>query len=105
MQQSVDDAIESMVLADLAKSKPEMPEEEHDFGFYYPADYVLDTWEKYRRHGTLPEAGAYNDQDPLLVQHDWNILSERYNRFLALHADEHQTIQAPKASEDWQSLL
>lgn len=105
MQQAVDDAIESMVLADLARSKPEMPDEETDFGFYYPADYVLDTWEKYHKHGTLPEAGAYNDQDPLLVQHDWGILNERYNRSLALHNGDQQTFTAPKASNDWTDLL
>jgi hypothetical protein len=107
MQATVDEAIEAIVLADLGKANADMPEGDEDYGFYFPEDYVLDTWLKYRQHGTLPEPGAYNDQDPQLVQHDWGVLNARYNYYAALHTDKtsDNRIPLPDNAPNWDSLL
>lgn len=104
MQQTADEIIEKMVLSDLSKNEPNEQEDTPDFGFNYPFDYVLDTYIKYHRHGTLPESGAYNDQDPKLVQEDWSTVTERYNYFMALHTEHRTSIAAPQAN-DWADLL
>lgn len=42
--------------------------------FHYPIDYVIRTWLDHRKHGSYPETGGYNDQDPLLMQ-DWHTMN------------------------------
>lgn len=49
------------------------------FRLNYPYPYVVRTWLDYRKFGIYPEAGGYNNQDPMLVIHDWGLMNERYS--------------------------
>lgn len=58
----------------------EQDEEPDNPGFYYPVSYVLMTWHEKNEHGILPEPGGLNDQDWRLVEHDWPLVTQTYNR-------------------------
>lgn len=47
-------------------------------GAWYPFEYRRDTWMQYRKHGTYPRVGAYNDQDPKWA-YDIRYINARYN--------------------------
>lgn len=71
-----------------------------DWGLNYGAREALTTWLEHDRYGTLPEMGAYNDQDPQLVMEDWGVINRRYNELWQLlidHKDDDPEIDAP----DW----
>ena len=79
----------AIVRAEHGDSESDDEDEDNLPGFYYPADYVLITWQEKRDKGILPEPGGLNDQDWRLVYHDWPLLNERYNRLAAqLYPDE-----------------
>jgi len=71
-----------------------------NFGLHFPLDYVINTWLAYRNHGILPEPGAFNDQDPLLVQEDWGKLNARYS-YLARGMKTLDDVFLPKSGKDW----
>ena len=79
---------------------------------YYPADYVLITWQEKREHGILPEPGGLNDQDWRLVYHDWPILNQRYNRLSeqmyptdGSEGEQHRPYVVPPMRKDMSKLL
>ena len=45
--------------------------------FWYPKEYVVDTWRQNQKHGTYPD-GTYNLLDPML-RADWHVMTARYN--------------------------
>lgn len=47
-----------------------------DFGFNYPVDYVIRTWQVYLNMRILPRFGGYDDQDEQLMN-DWQTLNRR----------------------------
>lgn len=69
---------------------------------YNPLQYVVDTWLAYRHHGVLPEGGALNDQDPMLVA-DWNTLNARYT-WLARQMQDGDAPPVPETAPDWTDL-
>lgn len=83
-----------------------MPDEP-DVRLYNPLDYVIDTWLAYRSHGILPETGALNDQDPMLI-HDWRSMNARYNYLAAQLRKDKQDGELPFPSsnnaKDWTDL-
>lgn len=81
-------------------------------GFYYPADYVLMTWQEKRDKGILPESGGLNDQDWRLVYHDWPLLNQRYNRMSAMlypgddrEPQDYRPYSVPQMRKDISGLL
>lgn len=68
-----------MVRADLGLDSDDEDETEPPAPlFWYPPDYVLQTWRQNQKHGTYPSGGAYNDLDPQL-EADWQRITARYN--------------------------
>ena len=49
-----------------------------DEPFHYPLAYLFQTWAAYNRHGIMPEAGAFNDQDAAWAS-DMRRLNTRFN--------------------------
>lgn len=70
-----------MIHAEHGEYTPDPADEWDDLaGLYYPLDYVLRTWNEHRQYHVLPDAGGWNDQDWRLVEHDWPLVTMRYNR-------------------------
>lgn len=66
---------------------------------------MIDTWLGYRNHGTLPEPGGFNDQDPQLVIDDWGVMNARYS-FLArsIKTLDNIKLPMPDKADDWMNL-
>jgi len=58
---------------------------------HYPLPYILKTWYEYKEKGLYPRAGAYDDQDELLMQ-DW----EWMGRAFAQIQEDYEDIKHPK---------
>lgn len=63
-----------------------------DDGFYFPIDYLLKTWDAYRSHGVLPDAGGINDQNPKW----WSDINRLGRRFAHIKRD----MQEDKEAQD-----
>lgn len=64
-----------------------------DDGFYFPIDYLLRTWDAYRNHGVLPDAGGINDQNPKW----WVDINRLARRFALIKRDLKEAQDAQEA--------
>jgi hypothetical protein len=74
--------------------------------FWYPKEYVLQTWRQNQKHGTFPGGGAYNDLDPQL-EADWQRITARYNWHydqLRPRDDGNGNRTSKRASDIWHEL-
>lgn len=69
----MEDFFRTLVASEEGKIKPDVSYDDPP-KFNYPIDYVVRTWMNFYRHGIYPEAGAYNDQDPRLMD-DWHTMN------------------------------
>jgi hypothetical protein len=68
----------ALVRSDLGLKSDEDEEiEPPEALFYYPKEYVIETWRQNQRFGTFPD-GTYNSLDPQL-RADWHVMTARYN--------------------------
>jgi len=93
-----------LVAAESGKSVEE-PTIELDAGLYYPASYAISSWMENRKHGTLPEFGAYNDQCEQW-RYDMQTLNQRYN--LAVWKQSNRTgelIPETVTADNWNDVF
>ena len=108
---AINTALTDIVRADRGESGDDEDDDEDDWpGLYHPAEYVLQTWQEKRSHGTLPEPGGLNDQDWRLVYHDWPLMNARYNRLMRqLYPDDgtpgQRPVQLPVTAKGFGELL
>lgn len=74
----IDDLVTRRARAMLSKPN-EPPEDDDDFGLFYPLWYAYDTWVEHEDHGLYPRDGGYDDQDWQLMQ-DWKTLDQRFGK-------------------------
>lgn len=74
----IDDLMHQRARAVLGKTNTP-PDEQDDFGLYYPLWYAFDTWVEHDDHGLYPQDGGYDDQNWQLMQ-DWKTLDRRFGK-------------------------
>ena len=88
-----------LVAAEKGKSSDEIPNEPPPF--YYDVSYIFRTWLNHRKHGTYPEAGAYNDQCPFLME-DWSNMTLWHIR---VEMGVMSSFSMPNNAPEWMSSM